>query len=109
VAAPASRGNKKGMAVGNIETLTAEVAALREALLIKERELYAAQVAALPWKIGDVVMYKSEEHQIIGVAYLSRRSSWPLLVRKRKNGEWSAIKVNPCCGFTAAEVIRHED
>lgn len=98
------------MAVGTIAELEAEVGALREALLQKERELYEARLEALPWKIGDIVMYKNAEHKIVGVARISQYSAWPRLAKKLKSGEWAThLRTNPCREFTAADVIRHED
>jgi len=74
----------------NIKTLETEVAALEIQLAQKQKTLHLLKVAALPWKIGDIVRYKRDgkEYKISGYGNYSIEYGWAKAVGKLKNGSW---------------------
>lgn len=78
--------------MGDIEQLEAEVTRLKEELQRARVRLDEARIAALPWKIGDIIEattandVASSQHRIIAV--YNAKCGWPYVVSRRADGSW---------------------
>jgi hypothetical protein len=85
----------------HIATLEREALELERQLHEKRMELHRAKVAALPWKVGDIIRpTTNEECKIVNIRNIDLQ--WPIVVDRKKDGTWG---IRERTIYTAFEVI----